>query len=209
MILKDLRALVLSNDCKLEVETRFGKWDEDNRTWKNGVQHSDFKIIDQELRSAISNDPKWTEPKRNLFVTFLYDNNVRFRVYEDGNREYQLKTNLLTYTVITGTLYDFKVCVSTEKKIHGNNVREDPKMLRLHQRSIFSYDACSHYHLTAVATGKTKEEACGNPPVYELEIEVERANRNELLLVIQRSFQMCGIFDENGNEIPLKPTILS
>jgi hypothetical protein len=140
--------------------------------FKSGVNFSYFKALFAEFSKTEAKTWSKFEDKQH-FATFNFGDNIRGRYNVKQNPEFIRKVTLAKVDIdCPERSYDLRVSLRDELPVVNFVPKSPPEFVRLHERWSFTYKNSWRYDFSKIASGTTKETACKNSPIFEIELEL-------------------------------------
>jgi hypothetical protein len=199
----DVFVKLFERNPHLELEGRLGRYNAATNTFVSGVSKEYFTRIITHLAGSQC----WSETTlQQQSIDYFFANRVRHSAYEANQGDVTVqKTVVATLTL---------VCKEREWDVRFRLCKEQPMTcmptgkhtsLRMKKRNSFvTANGDASYDLTAVQSGdegETKEQACLNAQVLEVEVEMLRGTTSTASSLFVKMAQLVGSFDVNGRRL--------
>ena len=206
---------IISNyrDCEeSELEIVLGQHE---ATFIPGVSFGYFTDLYKGIEAAIADEKytsNWTVLHRQVHIAnYYFPDGVRGRYKVGEPTEFVRKSPWQNVDLhIEDRKYDCRISLRKENKI-DYIATQSPVKIRLQERWSYIYKNSWRYDLTKVVTGQTKEDACHNQPVFEVEVELLKKNSffkketNFFIAqhILQKTVDLLGRFTTQKGTLPL------
>jgi hypothetical protein len=212
--LQELVSLYRANPT-YELEGSVGVYDYHQHTYTPGVSFAYFHDLHQ-LLTRTSTEHWSKSGHADHFASFYYPGSIRGRfspAAKDPN--FVTKTRVAKLDIACPERR-FILRISLNSEVPSPIPVHGPQSVRLHERTLFVYKKYWSYELSKVASGQTKEDACGQPCIFDIELELNRKVLEDSSLTdnfIAQSFigkllDLLGRFDHKRKKQPLSLDVI-